>query len=112
MRTNKGKRSRHISLETKNTIEEELDYEFQKIVKQATAVTLATALLVGGGAQAFAKEKDSRDYNESYGFSHITRSDMLKLPEQQKSEQFKVPQFDASTIKNIPSQKVTMSMAT
>ncbi|MDF2647713.1 MAG: glycoside hydrolase 68 family protein [Paenibacillus sp.] len=76
---------------------------FKKIIKQATAVTFTTVLLVGGGAQAFAKEIDSRDHNDSYGFSHITRADMLKLPEQQKSEQFKVPQFDASTIKNIPS---------
>jgi levansucrase len=76
---------------------------FKKMIKQATAVTFTTVLLAGGGAQAFAKEIDSRDHNESYGFSHITRSDMLKLPEQQKSEQFKVPQFDASTIKNIPS---------
>ena len=30
---------------------------------------------------------------------------MLKIPEQQKSEQFKVPQFDPKTIKNIPSAK-------
>lgn len=68
--------------------------------RQATAATFATALLVGGGASAFAKQ--SMDYKDSYGFSHITRADMLKLPEQQTSEQFKVPQFDASTIKNIP----------
>jgi levansucrase len=74
----------------------------KKMVKQALAVTFTTTLLLGGGAQAFAKEAKV-DYKESYGFSHITRSDMLKLPEQQKSEQFKVPSFDASTIKNIPS---------
>jgi levansucrase len=75
---------------------------FKKMVKQALAVTFTTTLLLGGGAQVFAKEAKV-DYKESYGFSHITRSDMLKLPEQQKSEQFKVPSFDASTIKNIPS---------
>lgn len=75
----------------------------KKLVKQATAVTFMSTLLVGGGAQAFAAEKDSKDYKESYDFSHITRADMLKLPGQQSSEQFKVPQFDASTIKNIPS---------
>lgn len=69
-------------------------------VRQTTAATFATVLLVGGGASAFAKQ--SMDYKDSYGFSHITRADMLKLPEQQTSEQFKVPQFDASTIKNIP----------
>ncbi|AJY73379.1 glycoside hydrolase family 68 protein [Paenibacillus beijingensis] len=75
----------------------------KKLVKQATAVTFTTVLLVGGGAQAFAQEKDSLDHKETYGFSHITRFDMLKLPEQQNSAQFKVPQFDASTIKNVPS---------
>lgn len=77
----------------------------KKLVKQATTVSLTTAMLVGGGAQAFAKEKDNTDYNENYGFSHITRSDMLKIPEQQKSTQFQAPQFDASTIKNLPSAK-------
>ncbi|GGG01340.1 hypothetical protein GCM10010912_52740 [Paenibacillus albidus] len=75
----------------------------KKFVRQATAVTFMSTLLVGGGAQAFGAEKDSNDYKESYDFTHITRADMLKLPEQQNSEQFKVPQFDASTIKNIPS---------
>jgi levansucrase len=75
----------------------------KKFVKHATTATLMTTLLVGGGAQALAQGKANKDYKESYGFSHITRADMLKLPEQQKNEQFKVPQFDASTIKNIPS---------
>lgn len=72
----------------------------KKLAKQVTAVTFAAALLAGGGAQAFAKEK--ADFKDTYGFSHIERSDMLKLPEQQKNEQFKVPQFDASKIRNIP----------
>lgn len=76
-----------------------------KIVRKAVAVTFTTALLAGGGASAFAKGNDSKDYKESYGFSHITRSDMLKIPEQQKSEQFQVTPFNASTIKNIPSAK-------
>ncbi|MGP7819192.1 glycoside hydrolase family 68 protein [Niallia sp. 01092] len=77
----------------------------QKIFKQATAVTFASALLVGGGSLASAKEKDSMDFKESYGISHIERSDMLKMSIQQKLEKFKVPTFDASTIKNIPSAK-------
>ncbi|MBT2292787.1 glycoside hydrolase family 68 protein [Paenibacillus albidus] len=77
--------------------------KIKKFVRQATAVTFMSTLLVGGGAQAFGAGKGSNDYKESYDFSHITRADMLKLPEQQNSEQFKVPQFDASTIKNIPS---------
>lgn len=78
---------------------------FGKITRQTTAVAVAAALLLGGSAQTFAKSKDSTDYKESYGFSHMTRSDMLKIPEQQKNADFQVPQFDASTIKNIPSAK-------
>lgn len=75
---------------------------FKRMMKQATAVTFTAVLLAGGGTQAFAKDNSS-DFNESYGFSHITRADMLKVPEQQNNEKFKVPAFDASTIKNIPS---------
>ncbi|AIQ13023.1 glycoside hydrolase family 68 protein [Paenibacillus durus] len=77
----------------------------KKFVKQATAVTFTTALLAGGGTSVFAQGKDSVVYKEDYGISHITRFDMLKIPEQQQSEQFKVPQFDASTIKNISTAK-------
>ncbi|MED1660191.1 glycoside hydrolase family 68 protein [Bacillus licheniformis] len=75
----------------------------KNIAKKASALTVAAALLAGGAPQTFAKE--TQDYKKSYGFSHITRHDMLKIPEQQKSEQFKVPQFDPKTIKNIPSAK-------
>ncbi|WP_028401512.1 glycoside hydrolase family 68 protein [Ectobacillus panaciterrae] len=77
----------------------------KKVVRQTTALTFTTALLMSGGIQAFAKEKDGKDFKNSYGVSHITRYDMLKIPGQQNSEQFKVPQFDASTIKNIASAK-------
>ncbi|WP_077736106.1 glycoside hydrolase family 68 protein [Bacillus sonorensis] len=77
----------------------------KNIAKKATALTFAAALLAGAAPQAFAKESGTKDYKKSYGFSHITRKDMLKIPEQQKSEQFKVPQFDANTIQNIPSAK-------
>ncbi|AHV97942.1 glycoside hydrolase family 68 protein [Paenibacillus sabinae] len=77
----------------------------KKFVKQATAVTFTTALLAGGGTSVFAQGKDSVVYKEDYGISHITRFDMLKIPGQQNSEQFKVPQFDASKIKNIASAK-------
>ncbi|WP_025687982.1 glycoside hydrolase family 68 protein [Paenibacillus zanthoxyli] len=77
----------------------------KKFVKQAAAVTFATALLAGGGTSAFAHGKDTTSYKEDYGFTHITRFDMLKIPKQQQSEQFKVPAFDASTIKNIASAK-------
>lgn len=65
--------------------------------------TSLISCLIGSGSVAFAKENSSMDYKDTYGISHITRNEMLKLPEQQKSQQFKVPQFDASTIKNITS---------
>jgi levansucrase len=85
-------------------MEEEFgEMNFKKLVKQATAVTFTTVMLAGGTAQAFAA--DFKDFKDGYGFSHITRSDMLKIPGQQNSAQFKVPQFDASTIKNLPSAK-------
>ncbi|ULO09479.1 glycoside hydrolase family 68 protein [Paenibacillus sp. 19GGS1-52] len=85
----------------------------KKFVKQVTAATFTMVLLAGGGTQALAKEQGSKDYKgsnntdykENYNFSHITRFDMLKIPEQQKSAQFKVPQFATSTIKNLPSAK-------
>lgn len=78
----------------------------KKMVRQATAVTFTAALLTGGGASALAKEDNSKNYKEDFGFSHITRADMMKIPEQQKSEKFQVPSFDASTIKNIPTAKI------
>ncbi|WP_336882552.1 glycoside hydrolase family 68 protein [Priestia koreensis] len=75
------------------------------VLRKATAVTFTTALLVGGGLQASAAGAghDAKDHNDSYGVSHITRYDMKKIPQQQQSDQFKVPQFDESKIKNIAS---------
>jgi len=75
-----------------------------KIGKFVLSVSLTGALLVGSETVAFAKNV-SMDYKETYDTSHMTRSDMLKIPEQQKNSQFKVPQFDISTIKNIASAK-------
>lgn len=54
----------------------------KNIAKKASALTVAAALLAGGAPQTFAKE--TQDYKKSYGFSHITRHDMLKIPEQRK----------------------------
>ena len=51
----------------------------KNIAKKASALTVAAALLAGGAPQTFAKE--TQDYKKSYGFSHITRHDMLKIPE-------------------------------
>lgn len=79
---------------------------FHKLAKQATAVTLSTAILLGGsGTLTFAKEKDSSDYKNTYGISHITRSDMEKMVDQQSDPRYTVPTFDKTTIKNIPSAK-------
>ncbi|MBD1382399.1 glycoside hydrolase family 68 protein [Metabacillus arenae] len=79
---------------------------FKRFAKQVTFVTLSTAILLGGGESlTYAKEKDSRDHNESYGFSHMTRSDMHKIIGQHGDSRYTVPQFDESTIKNIPSAK-------
>ncbi|MBD7970114.1 glycoside hydrolase family 68 protein [Paenibacillus gallinarum] len=76
---------------------------FKKMMKQTVVLSLSASLLVSGGASALAKGNNHKDAGETYGFSHITRADMLKIPAQQNSEQFKVPEFDASTIQNIPS---------
>ncbi|MBC2579433.1 glycoside hydrolase family 68 protein [Clostridium sp. DJ247] len=73
-----------------------------KVGKFVLIGSIISSCLVGTAQKSFAASS-SMDYKETYGISHITRNDMLKIPEQQKSEQFKVPQFDASTIKNIPS---------
>lgn len=64
---------------------------FGRIARQTTTVAVAAALLLSGSAQTFAKSKDSTGYKETYDFSHMTRSDMLKLPEQQKNADFQVP---------------------
>ena len=79
-----------------------------KIMKFLLSTSFTTALLVGigGGSVALAKENNSKDFKPKYdNISHITRYDMSKIPGQQNNEKFKVPQFDASTIKNIPSAK-------
>lgn len=79
-----------------------------KFAKQATVVTLSAAILLGGsGSLAFAnaKQKETLDHKESYGISHITRSDMEKMTAQQGDSKFTVPTFDESTIQNIPSAK-------
>jgi levansucrase len=77
---------------------------FNKLSKQATVLTLSTAILLGGsGSQTFAKQKDTLDYKETYDTSQITRSDMHNMIDQHGDAKYTVPEFDASTIKNIPS---------
>ncbi|WP_431090503.1 glycoside hydrolase family 68 protein [Paenibacillus sp. 8b26] len=79
--------------------------KFNNLFRKAATVTVATTLLLGGGFQAFAKEKDSGDLEDDSRFTQITRHDMLNIFKQQGKEKFEVPSFDASTIKNIPSAK-------
>ena len=75
-----------------------------KIIKFVLIGSIICSSLIGNTQQSFAAT-GSMDYKETYGTSHITRYDMSKIPEQQNSAQFKVPQFDASTLKNILSAK-------
>ncbi|WP_017381060.1 glycoside hydrolase family 68 protein [Paenisporosarcina sp. TG-14] len=77
---------------------------FNKLTKKAAVLTLSTAILLGGsGSQTFAKQKDTLDYKETYDTSQITRSDMHNMIDQNGDAKYTVPEFDASTIKNIPS---------
>ncbi|WP_101845631.1 glycoside hydrolase family 68 protein [Halobacillus sp. Marseille-P3879] len=80
----------------------------KRLAKQATLVTLSTAILAGGDALlAEAAPKDSKDHKEDYGISHITRSDMEGMINQHGDSKYTVPEFDASTIENIPSATKT-----
>ena len=82
---------------------------YKKMIKQATVLTFASTLLVGGAAETFAKgnnnsnnssnsSKPNNNWNKviynDYGFSHITRADMLKIPNQQFNKKFQVPTFN------------------
>lgn len=75
-----------------------------KIVKFVLMGSIICSSLMGNMQQSFAAT-GSMDYKETYGTSHITRYDMSKIPEQENSDKFKVPQFDTSTLKNILSAK-------
>lgn len=72
----------------------------KKIVNLVLIGAIICSNLLVNTQQSFAA-KSSMDYKNTYGISHITRSDMLKIPEQQNNAQFKVPEFDASTLKNL-----------
>ncbi len=61
----------------------------KKFAKQATVLTFTTALLAGGATQAFAKETNQKPYKETYGISHITRHDMLQIPDSKKMKNIK-----------------------
>ncbi|MCO7175809.1 glycoside hydrolase family 68 protein [Sporolactobacillus kofuensis] len=74
-----------------------------KLVKQTAAVALATTFLFGSTGHVSAKQSDDLGYDKSYGLSHLTRFDMSKISDQQEDERFQVPEFDESTIENLPS---------
>jgi len=65
---------------------------------------IISSCVLGNSQVSFAADS-SMDYKDKYGTSIITRYDMLKIPEQQNSAQFMVPQFDAATLKDIASVK-------
>ena len=76
-----------------------------KLIKSILVGCIICSGVIGNTQQSFAATKEGRDYKNTNGISHITRYDMSKIPEQQNDEQFKVPEFDASTLKNIASAK-------
>lgn len=75
-----------------------------RFAKQASVITLSTFILLGGsGTQTSAAPKDERDFKETYDTSQITRYDMKQMIKQHGNAKYTVPEFDESTIKNIPS---------
>jgi Levansucrase/Invertase. len=72
----------------------------RKIATYAVTATFSMSLLFGGATQTFAK--DSTEYSNSYGISHITRSDMTKIPSQENLPAFSIPKFDPSAVRDIP----------
>lgn len=95
-----------------------------KNFSRKTAVMMMAATMLTGGTSVFASgsesdygngtqptpptpvvETPSSVFNDTYGFTHLTRFDALKIASQQKESRYQVPQFDASTIRNIPSAK-------
>lgn len=75
-----------------------------KIAKFVLMGSIISSCLMGNAQASFAADS-SMDYKENYGISNITRYNMLKIPEQQNSDKFSIPKFDASTIKDIASAK-------
>lgn len=75
------------------------------LLKKALITATVTTVFFGTSSLTFAKDTSDRGYDRSYGISHLTRKDMLKIPRQENSNQFQVPSFDASSINNIPSAK-------
>jgi levansucrase len=77
---------------------------YRQFASKATVVSLSAAILLGGGiTSASASKASEKGYKETYGTSQITRQDMKNMVEQQEDAQFKVPSFDASSIKNVES---------
>ncbi|MDF2611321.1 MAG: levansucrase [Lachnospiraceae bacterium] len=72
-----------------------------KMVKTLILSSAIVSLI--GNTQIGYAANTKLEYKESYGVSHITRSDLYRVAEQQDMEQFKVPEFDPSTISNISS---------
>ncbi|SDC35253.1 levansucrase [Terribacillus halophilus] len=81
--------------------------KFRKRVLKTSVVSLSAALILGSSLTvASAKtgaDGNVKPYKETYGTSQITRHDMKEMIGQHGNERFTVPEFDASSIKNIES---------
>lgn len=77
----------------------------KKIAKRTTALSFAAAMLVGAGSQTWAAESNHKDTNNNYRVSHITRDNMLKIPQQQKANSLKFQLLIKQQSKILPLQK-------
>lgn len=75
-----------------------------KIVKRILAMAMAFACFISLAQPSFAASADQKQ-KDTDTTSYITRFNMLKIPAQQDSSAYKVPQFDASSIQNLDSAK-------
>ncbi|MFT8709123.1 MAG: glycoside hydrolase family 68 protein [Sporolactobacillus sp.] len=79
--------------------------DYTKFGRKAIIIAVTTMTFLGTGTLSFAKDSTDKGYYQSYGISHLTRKDMLRIPDQENNSQFQVPSFDASSIQNIQSAK-------
>lgn len=70
--------------------------------KKNVVRTISCAFLIGAAVAATSvASAQTPVVNQTYGFSHITRYDMSKIPNQQSKKQYQVPDFDASSLQNL-----------
>ncbi|MFX3619322.1 MAG: glycoside hydrolase family 68 protein [Sporolactobacillus sp.] len=79
--------------------------EVNRMVRKMAMPLVVAGLLLGGVQHVSASPKSNFE-GENYGISHLTRSEMNKIADQQEDERFQVPDFDESSIENLPSAQV------